>query len=229
LCRFVSVDSLQFKYPNYTPYAYCGNNPINKIDPDGLTDIYIFKDENGETATKTVDTGDKEPNRLFVQDANATAETKNRKAFEGMYFEQQMIPMDAYFSEDFENNHPLSFLGMGSSQFEKDREEYVGRAGKYSDKNLFERTAESIKEEGLGNKAVELVSIVLSKGKAGKVMNGMKNAFSHTKKSQSTGKLKGAKGDSHDAQYTHGGKHRPENPNKRKGADDRRYKGKRVN
>lgn len=29
------VDLLAEKYPSWSPYAYCGNNPINYIDPDG--------------------------------------------------------------------------------------------------------------------------------------------------------------------------------------------------
>ena len=36
LCRFVSVDPLQFKYPHYTPYQYAGNKPVSYIDLDGL-------------------------------------------------------------------------------------------------------------------------------------------------------------------------------------------------
>jgi RHS repeat-associated protein len=35
LCRFVSVDPLQFKYPHYTPYQYAGNKPVSFIDLDG--------------------------------------------------------------------------------------------------------------------------------------------------------------------------------------------------
>ena len=49
------------------------------------------------------------------------------------------------------------------------------------------------------------------------------HAFAHKKKKQSSGK---AKRDKHDAQYTHGGKNRSINPNKRKGADKRRNVGK---
>lgn len=29
LCRFVSVDPLQFRYPHYTPYQYAGNNQLH--------------------------------------------------------------------------------------------------------------------------------------------------------------------------------------------------------
>ena len=36
LCRFVSADPLQFKYPHYTPFQYAGNKPISYIDLDGL-------------------------------------------------------------------------------------------------------------------------------------------------------------------------------------------------
>ena len=33
--KWMSVDPLADKYPNISPYAYCGWNPINAIDPDG--------------------------------------------------------------------------------------------------------------------------------------------------------------------------------------------------
>ena len=39
LCRFVSVDPLQFKYPELTPYQYASNNPITMIDLDGLEGV----------------------------------------------------------------------------------------------------------------------------------------------------------------------------------------------
>ena len=223
---FNSTDAKWFDYPDIHSYNYCHNNPIMNTDETGMgDDIYVYKDKAGEDATKTVNTGDKTPNRLFVQDQNATADTKNRKEYDGMYFEQKMIPKEAYSAEDFENNHPLSFFGVGDSQFDKDRTDYVSNAGKYSDKNFLERNVESIKDEGVGNKVLELVSVVLTEGKSARGNNG----FSHTRKSQSTGKLKGTKGDRHDAQYTRGGKNRPENPNIRKGARERREKGKIIN
>jgi RHS repeat-associated protein len=32
---WASVDEMAEKYPNYSPYAYCANNPIRLVDPDG--------------------------------------------------------------------------------------------------------------------------------------------------------------------------------------------------
>ena len=37
LCRFISVDPLQFEYPNVNPYCYCENNPVNLVDPTGMS------------------------------------------------------------------------------------------------------------------------------------------------------------------------------------------------
>lgn len=50
--------------------------------------------------------------------------------------------------------------------------------------------------------------------------------FSHV--SKKNGKLAGARGDRHANQYVHGGKHRHKNPNQKKGADERRNKGKQI-
>ncbi len=36
---FTTVDPLAEKKPWLTPYHYCSNNPINRIDPDGMYDI----------------------------------------------------------------------------------------------------------------------------------------------------------------------------------------------
>jgi len=38
--RFTTPDPLSEKYYSISPYAYCANNPINKIDPDGR-DVFI--------------------------------------------------------------------------------------------------------------------------------------------------------------------------------------------
>ena len=41
LMRFTRPDPLAEKYPGIGTYVYCANNPVNKIDPTGLTDYKI--------------------------------------------------------------------------------------------------------------------------------------------------------------------------------------------
>jgi RHS repeat-associated protein len=40
LGRFTTPDPLSEKYYHISPYAYCANNPINAIDPNGMNPIY---------------------------------------------------------------------------------------------------------------------------------------------------------------------------------------------
>ena len=62
ICRTTTVDPLSDKYPHISPYAYCGNNPVNAIDPDGRDSIYVNDQPErpsdcgiaGETYTATV-------------------------------------------------------------------------------------------------------------------------------------------------------------------------------
>ena len=35
LSTFNSTDPMWYKYPSLSPYAYCANNPVKYIDPDG--------------------------------------------------------------------------------------------------------------------------------------------------------------------------------------------------
>ncbi|MFI3297805.1 MAG: hypothetical protein R3Y59_09320 [bacterium] len=45
--KFMTIDPLSDKYPSTSPYAYCANNPVMLIDPDGREVKTIFyKDKN---------------------------------------------------------------------------------------------------------------------------------------------------------------------------------------
>lgn len=42
LGRWTTVDPLCEKYYHVSPYAYCGNNPVNRIDPDGRVIVFAL-------------------------------------------------------------------------------------------------------------------------------------------------------------------------------------------
>ena len=51
LSIWLSVDPLSDKYPNLTPYAYCANNPVQYVDPDGKEKIIALNKENKKEQT----------------------------------------------------------------------------------------------------------------------------------------------------------------------------------
>ena len=44
IMRFTTMDPMCEKYYNLSPYAYCGNNPVNAVDPSGMD---WYEDEDG--------------------------------------------------------------------------------------------------------------------------------------------------------------------------------------
>ena len=40
IARFTTMDPMAEKYPDTSPYVYCGNNPVNAVDPTGKTIIF---------------------------------------------------------------------------------------------------------------------------------------------------------------------------------------------
>jgi uncharacterized protein RhaS with RHS repeats len=61
--RFTTMDPLAEKYYSISPYAYCGNNPVNAIDLDGrdivfitISDRYTYTTQGNITDIKTEQT-----------------------------------------------------------------------------------------------------------------------------------------------------------------------------
>ena len=60
---FISRDPLFEKYPTFSPYAYCANNPVNAIDPDGR-DVWKVSDD-GQIERSASDGGKHTQTLLF--------------------------------------------------------------------------------------------------------------------------------------------------------------------
>src|ERR1700722_17194165 len=52
--RFLSVDPVTSNFPEYSPYQYAANTPIQAIDLDGLEDYVVIKELFRSGATKSV-------------------------------------------------------------------------------------------------------------------------------------------------------------------------------
>ncbi|MBU3664031.1 MAG: hypothetical protein FGM41_12665, partial [Bacteroidetes bacterium] len=55
LGRFLSVDPMAQERPSWTPYNFCSDNPINRIDPDGRLDDIVITGENNSSVTLKTD------------------------------------------------------------------------------------------------------------------------------------------------------------------------------
>ena len=41
IMRFTTMDPMCEKYYHLSPYAYCGNNPVKYVDPNGKSFLYM--------------------------------------------------------------------------------------------------------------------------------------------------------------------------------------------
>jgi len=68
--RFGTIDPLAEKYYSISPYAWCVNNPIRYIDPDGRDIRIYYEDKNGKSQSWVFNGSNqnKAPNNQFVSD-----------------------------------------------------------------------------------------------------------------------------------------------------------------
>ncbi|ANQ50579.2 hypothetical protein MY04_3214 [Flammeovirga sp. MY04] len=85
MSRWLSPDPLAEKYPEWTPYHYVHNNPLNMIDPDGQDGIRVIDKKNKTITIKAV---------YFVQSADRNYYTTKGKTKQfGGYSEKQISKM----------------------------------------------------------------------------------------------------------------------------------------
>ena len=79
--RFLTPDPLAEKYPNISPYAYCANNPIKYVDPDGRDIKIYYQDENDDWQTWVFNGQNQSeaPNNAFISDFITVYNSSERK------------------------------------------------------------------------------------------------------------------------------------------------------
>ena len=113
IMRFTTMDPMCEKYYHLSPYAYCGNNPVNAVDPDGMKfDISDMTDEQLDKYNKSI-TELKENSPLFANLYDAleksdqvykicfgTPTTKNNQKVDGQFVENETGGGKIIFSEE---------------------------------------------------------------------------------------------------------------------------------
>jgi RHS repeat-associated protein len=146
LGKFLSLDPLSDDYPELTPYQFASNSPIVLIDYDGEEGKWYFFRFMPNGNHELVTTWDVEgPNRFFIQDGSISdAQKNNRLNAGGFYWKMYMIPSSIYTEEEFQNPNCLSW--NSSSQFDKDRCDWLENGGKYSDLDWNQRFKNDIQD-----------------------------------------------------------------------------------
>ncbi len=116
IARWMCMDPLAEKYYDVSPYVYCKNNPVNRIDPDGMDDYFsnlgIFQKHTDEGDAILVQArGNKYVNINEIDFSNQTKTLINI----GTYYLSQLDNNFLLYVEKTGGSNPLS-AGMATEQ-----------------------------------------------------------------------------------------------------------------
>ena len=233
MTMWLSVDPMADKYPSISPYAYCAWNPIIAIDPSGMDSVHtpngIANVGDGYRAT---------PDGKYLYGEGLQPKRWNPNleiggivgdGFRGGYENCDESELPLIHNEkiiNLANNAIPVAVPIGAFLWEQLStaagtaiEAFAAIAWIIPACLLVSSDTRPNQNVQEGNKFGE--------NNVAETKENMYHPFAHDTKKN--GKLKGGRSDRHAAQYNHGGKRRSPNPNQRKGAQERRNKGKQIN
>ena len=134
--RFMQVDPLAEKYYHLSPYAYCGNNPVNAVDPDGSLILFINGFHTGDGASSSYWGGLDSQIMQLVEDYNVeyidgsmggiyNSILSNISNLSASQFGNTMTASNDL--KDFNNLYPSARFKIGELYGFKYAKEYFGR------------------------------------------------------------------------------------------------------
>lgn len=83
--RWLSPDPLAAKYPQVTPYVFCGNNPILFVDPNG--EDYFYYNDKGEMVQRDKN---KEPDAFYLRQTQQVTEYRDKTLADGSVVKEEV-------------------------------------------------------------------------------------------------------------------------------------------
>ena len=92
--RFVTMDPMTEKYYAVSPYAYCANNPIKSIDPDGKENIVVVGSQNDNSAGNKLMFVNQAIRSLRLYSKSHPNESRSMVLFTGGYTKKQIARIE---------------------------------------------------------------------------------------------------------------------------------------
>lgn len=230
---WLSVDPMADKYPSISPYTYCAWNPIIAIDPSGMDSVHtpngIANVGDGYRAT---------PDGKYLYGEGLQPKRWNPNleiggivgdGFRGGYENCDESELPLIHNEkiiNLANNAIPVAVPIGAFLWEQLSTAAGTAIEAFAAIAWIIPACLLVSSDTRPNQNVQEGNN-FGENNVAETKENMYHPFAHDTKKN--GKLKGGRSDRHAAQYNHGGKRRSPNPNQRKGAQERRNKGKQIN
>ncbi len=157
--RFSTMDPLAEKYYSISPYAYCANNPVKYLDPDGrVIQLFSITHTSKTTGSPVFERGVSEKTNAALQDY---VKTDEGRAYLAQFAKAGQVIGDYKFTEDgVLSDHKLNIWDASYSKETSNITDIPG-AGKHSVK---------IGEDGKAVVSVKVVSYGVDKAVVGETL-----------------------------------------------------------
>ena len=134
LSIWLSVDPMSDKYPLFSPYVYCANNPIKLVDPNG-EDYVVIVDEKKQTMTIKAIYYTAEDNKSELQEGLDIWNSQSGRFYHKMNGKNYEVVFDLQVAEgDFSTDSEARSAAFGD--------------GKMSINNYFEKSSPGVNKRG---------------------------------------------------------------------------------
>ena len=113
IARFTTMDPMAEKYYNISPYAYCANNPVNAVDPDGRDfQINFQRDKDGNITGMIIQA------KVYITGTNASEDRAAdlNKLAKDTYKSQTINGVKVSFDISYEYSKDITAADLGKGE-----------------------------------------------------------------------------------------------------------------